>query len=365
MARRRTFGSVRKLPSGRWQARFTHPETGRLQSAETTFGSKVEAGRGLSAMESDLDRGAALDLDGGKQSFEAYASAWLSGRRDLRPKTVELYRYLLESLILPTLGEVSVGRMDPATVRRWHGHVSQSDRSSVTIAKAYRLLRQILAAAVDDMLLRANPCTLKGVGVERSQERRTPTIAEAMRLVEAVKPEYRLMVMLAAVVGLRRGECFGLERRHLAEVGGTWTITVESSVVFVRDAPLVQAPKTRAGHRRLVVPGVVGPSIVEHLDRFGPFAVDDLLFVDRRTGDTPSLTVWRRVWTNARTGAGVECTFHDLRHLAGTLNATAGASIRESMARMGHASPRAALRYQHLVDLRDAEVASSIDQLFK
>ncbi len=234
----------------------------------------------------------------------------------------------------------------------------------MTTAKAYRLLRQIMAAAVDDQLLRSNPCTLKGVAVERSSERRTPTIAEAIRLVEEVKPEYRLMVLLAAVAGLRRGECFGLRRRHLVENAGVWTVAIESSVVFVKSVLHHQPPKTNAGVRRLVVPAIVTPAIKEHLESFGPFGPDDLLFVNRRTGDTPTLTVWRRVWNNARVAVGVDYTFHDLRHLAGTLNATAGASIRESMARMGHSSPLAALRYQHLVELLDAEVASSIDRLF-
>ena len=59
----------------------------------------------------------------------------------------------------------------------------------------------------------------------------------------------------------------------------------------------------------------------------------------------------------ACTEAGVSCTFHDLRHVAGTLNAAAGATIKEAMARLGHASPVAALRYQHAVAARDAVIA--------
>jgi integrase len=39
--------------------------------------------------------------------------------------------------------------------------------------------------------------------------------------------------------------------------------------------------------------------------------------------------------------------FHDLRHTAGTLSAQAGATLKELMARIGHSTPRAAMRYQH------------------
>lgn len=180
-----------------------------------SFATKVDATLWLSEAQTDLERGQALDASGTKRTVKSYATTWLAGRRDLRPKTLDLYRYLLDKFILPPIGDVPVGKIDPATIRRWHSGVSEGDQSTVTTAKAYRLLRQILSAAVDDMLLRANPCTLKGVAVERTYERKTPTIAEAMSLVETVKPEYRLMVMFAAVVGLRRGECFGLRRRDL------------------------------------------------------------------------------------------------------------------------------------------------------
>lgn len=186
-----------------------------------------------------------------------------------------------------------------------------------------------------------------------------------MRLAEVVQPEYRLMILLAAVAGLRRGECFALRRRNLVETDAVWSVIVDESVVFVKGVAIRQPPKTTAGVRRLTLPLVLVPVIEEHLDVYGPFELDDFIFFDRRTGTTPTVMVWRGVWSNARAAAEVDYTFHDLRHLAGTLNATAGASIRESMARMGHSSPRAALRYQHLVELRDAEVASSIDRLLR
>ncbi|MGB5756367.1 MAG: site-specific integrase, partial [Acidimicrobiales bacterium] len=65
----------------------------------------------------------------------------------------------------------------------------------------------------------------------------------------------------------------------------------------------------------------------------------------------------------ARKAAGVECTFHDLRHVAGTLNAQAGATLKEAMRRLGHSSPDAALRYQHAVDERDAAIADAVGQI--
>ena len=54
-----------------------------------------------------------------------------------------------------------------------------------------------------------------------------------------------------------------------------------------------------------------------------------------------------------------------LRHLAGTLAAATGASTKELMHRLGHASPRAALRYQHATAERDEAIADGIDRILE
>jgi integrase len=67
-------------------------------------------------------------------------------------------------------------------------------------------------------------------------------------------------------------------------------------------------------------------------------------------------------WERAKAAAGIDRSvrFHDLRHLAGTAAATAGASLREVMARMGHATSDASLRYLKASEERGHEIATSI-----
>jgi integrase len=55
--------------------------------------------------------------------------------------------------------------------------------------------------------------------------------------------------------------------------------------------------------------------------------------------------------------------FHDLRHTGQTLAAAAGATLKNLMRRMGHASPVAAQRYLHAVDGRDPEIATALSEL--
>ena len=73
---------------------------------------------------------------------------------------------------------------------------------------------------------------------------------------------------------------------------------------------------------------------------------------------------WRSVWLLARDKAGLpHFRFHDLRHTGNTLAAATGASTKELMARMGHASMRAAVIYQHATTDRDAAIATALSQL--
>lgn len=71
-----------------------------------------------------------------------------------------------------------------------------------------------------------------------------------------------------------------------------------------------------------------------------------------------------RVWLPATSRAGLAgLRFHDLGHAAGTLAAQTGATTKELMARLGHASPQAAMVYQHASLARDVVIAQRLAQM--
>jgi integrase len=71
-----------------------------------------------------------------------------------------------------------------------------------------------------------------------------------------------------------------------------------------------------------------------------------------------------RVFYPARKVAGrPDLRWHDLRHTGAVLAASTGASLAELMARLGHSTPQAALKYQHASRGRDAEIAALLSKL--
>ena len=116
MAKRR-FGRVRRLPSGRYQARYSGPD-GIDRPAPQTFATRTDADVWLTMKEAEIRRGDWLDPDVGKLAFGDYADAWI---RDhvLKPRTDELYRGLLKNHLRPTFGNTDLGDIHEADIRRW------------------------------------------------------------------------------------------------------------------------------------------------------------------------------------------------------------------------------------------------------
>ena len=80
--------------------------------------------------------------------------------------------------VLAALGVLTVADIKPATFRKWRKKLLDSGIGLVTLAKAYRLLETILNTAVDDGLIKTNPCRIDGAGQEHSPERPVLTITQ-------------------------------------------------------------------------------------------------------------------------------------------------------------------------------------------
>jgi integrase len=360
MVRKRTstFGSVRKLASGRYQASYWHE--GERHIADHTFDFKADADAWLANVRTDIGRGHWLDPRGGREHFDDYAKRWMRDRHDLRPRTREIYDSQLKCHLVPAFGALTLDQITTAKVRSWHSRIAQT--TPVTAAKCYRLLHAILATAVEDNDLVSNPCTIKRAGQERSPERPILNPEQVDALARAVPERYVALVYTAAYGGLRLGECSALTRERIDLVHRTIAVTEQAQQVNGQGR-VIGPPKSDAGRRTVAIPKLLTTVLDNHLARFVGSAPTDLVFTADKGGPLVGQHFYKH-WRRARQAVEVDgLRFHDLRHFAGTMAARTGATTVEVMARIGHSTPRAALIYQHATAERDHAIASGLDDL--
>jgi integrase len=361
MAGKRDWGRIRQLPSGRWQARYPGPD-GRLRSAPHTFERKGDASNWLADKRTEINRDEWIDPDAGKVTFGAYAAIWMK-ERDLAATTAERYEGILRNYIEPHLGRRALSEIKEPAIRQWRKTLQDAGVGAATIAKAYRMVHSMFNTAVEDLLIRRNPCRIKRAGQDKADERPTLTIEQVFAVADAIQFRYRLLVLLGALTSLRFGEFAALRRRDVdVEVGELRVRRSQAELKHGRT--IIKDPKSEAGKRSVAIPDVVLADLRDHLDRFSEAGPDGLVFIGPNGGRLRRRN-FLRLWTKALTDAKVvdeDVHFHDLRHTGNALAAATGASTKELMARMGHSSVRAALIYQHASRSRDKQIADAISQ---
>jgi integrase len=359
MARkRRGFGRLRQLPSGRWQAAYVGPD-GKLHKSRRTYAKEHDAEGWLAAERRKIDLGTwgAVERSDGI-TLRAYADQWIV-QRQLRPRTRAHYESMLERLILIDLGDAKIVTLTPAKIREWHSALG-SDHPTRN-AHAYALLHAICATAVQDEVLDANPCRIRAaMQTKRKRDVDVLTPAEVDKLAAKMPAHLRASVVLAAWCGLRWGETSELRREDVSKDNAT--LRVRRAVTYRSGKFHVGAPKTAAGVRDVAIPPHIRPMLKAHLKNHVGRAGDSLLFGD--DGTHLRADRYRTHWEKARAAIGKpNLRVHDLRHVGAVLAAQSGATTAELMHRLGHTTPQMALRYQHVAEGRDAEIAERLSKL--
>ncbi|HEU0191744.1 MAG TPA: tyrosine-type recombinase/integrase [Mycobacterium sp.] len=357
--KRRAFGRLRRRPGGRWQAGYIGPD-GALHYAPHTFSAEIDAEGWLAAERRKIDLGTWGAVERGDGiTLRAYADKWIE-QRHLRPRTEQLYKSMLERLILPDLGDVKLAVLTPVKVREWH--TALGTETPTRNAHAYSLLHAICATAVQDELLDGNPCRIpKASQTKRRREIDVLTPAELDALAAKMPQHLRMSVTLAAWLGLRWGETSELRRKDVET--DLSAIHIRRAVTYRAGAAHVGKPKTDAGIRTVAVPPHIRPALKKHLAEHVGKGSESLLFTGK-TGGHVHHYEYQYPWEKARAAIGRPALrVHDLRHVGAVLAAQSGATTAELMNRLGHTTPAMALRYQHVADGRDAAIAERMSQL--
>lgn len=370
---RPSAGNVRKLPSGRYQARLQWPDKVR-RSAPQTFLSKRDADEWLRAMHTDIVRAGknwmALLAESEEPpglTFEPYARAWIA-RREVRGEPIAdwtrvRYTSLLEKHLVPAFGALPLASITREAVQQWYGQLLLN--RPTTRRHAYGLLRSIMKTAARERLIPESPVDIEGAGSPgRRRAVRIATVEELDAIAEAMPERLRLSVLLGSWCAMRYGEVAELRRCDvLVREDGSMAIHVQRSVSWAISTtePKVGPPKTDAGDRLVAVPPNIVPVVRHHLKTHAQWGRTGLLFPHPVSGKQIPQGIFYKSWHKARKAAGrPDLRFHDLRHTGLTLAARAGATVGELMLRAGHASPSAAMRYQQASAERDQQIAERL-----
>jgi integrase len=364
---------LRQFRSGRWKASYTGPD-GLLYEAAHTFDAKEDAEAWLTDRRREINQElwlppATVEQKAAKRkadvTFGEYADGWLETRtvrgRPLRPRTKAHYRGLLDGHIVPTFGAKPIRSITMQMVDRWYAK-TLPDHPTMR-AHCYSLLKTILETALTrDRLIDSNPCVIRGGGTtERKIKPRPATLEQLNVIVEEMPENLRLMVLLATWCAMRFGELVELQRRDIDL--GEGVIRIRRAAVRVEKRWEVGDPKSDAGKRDVAIPPHIIPAVKDHLSKHVGRQRDALLFPARNGGHLQPSTFQRHFYPGRDRAGRPDLRFHDCRHTGATMAAQTGATLAELMARLGHSTPQAAMRYQHAAQGRDKAIAEALSKL--
>jgi integrase len=332
MGRRRPWGSVRRLPSGRYQARL--PDGSR---APDTFPTRAEASRWLSLAEADLVRGTFVhpSLNANVTVAEWLAEWRASHSLHKRPTTLVRDESAIRRHLVPRLGDIQLAKLRQTDVQAFVADLRREVGPGTT-RSIYGVLRAALNAAVNAELLARSPARAIKLPPTPKTDVVTLRPAELHRLAAAPPDRWQPMVYVAGACGLRFSEVAGLR-------GGRVDLA-HHQLQVIETAPQVGGdraePKSAAGRRTVPVPELIAEILDAHVSRYGLAGeADALVFSAPRGGGLNAANWHKRAWVSARRAAGYPTLrFHDLRHSAVPLWIAMGANLLQVSRWLGHST---------------------------
>jgi integrase len=365
---RRTFGYIRKLPSGKFQASYTSA-SGRRVNAPHTFLTRTDANAWLSAQEVLRSKGVLEESAQSASSalipreFKAYVERHIELQTNsdgslLRESTKNLYKRLLR-VNLRAFHGVTIQSITAGDVSEWWASSTRGGKKTSS-SKAYKLLSSSLKRALGERLISSNPCMVTGAqSAVTGKEIVIPSLEEVGLIAKCINPRYSRMVVLMAFGGFRFGEVTELRRKDVKPAvvnkRKTFVFDVKRAVTLVgtesgKGFHKVDKPKSAAGVREVTVPSMLTPMIEAILADAGK-SPESLLFSAASNSEAHLRhDVFMNSWRPALRRAGIDAgkySPHCLRHFAGSHLHLAGANIPELKQWLGDKSTAAVMRYVH------------------
>lgn len=280
-----------------------------------------------------INHGTYIDPQDSKITINALGEQWLTSHTQWTPSYEHTIRLAWGKWVQPRWGDRRLDTIRNSEIQAWVNQISQ-ERSATVVRRAYGILKGIYEMARKDHLITVTPT--RDIELPRKQKREkniyTPTQLTA--LAEA-SGEYKPLVYLLGLCGLRWGEATALTVEDLDTVNGT--LRINKAVKDIAHKQQLGPPKTAKSIRTIYLPQIVLNLLIEQARDKKPH---DLLFTDRN-GEwikLESTTKGHSGWLKrAMVKAGVPIyKAHDLRHTAASIAISSGANVYAVQRMLGH-----------------------------
>jgi len=291
------------------------------------------------------------DIDPTNITFEDFCIYYLRiyGKKELDPGTVLLNKKILTKHVYPHIGHIRLQRLNSAHLLDLIDKLTEKAPPTVPNS-AITIIRKILVKAYEWELLHTNPAKKIKKPTLLVKEHPVLTKEKLLEIIDKIPGRNKCIIALGGMVGLRRGEVFGLQWSDFDLKKGL--LTLKRQVTRGK----VKRLKAKASQATLPLAKDVLPKIKEWKLQSG-----SPQWVFKGRGDGPLIPDgWAsRNWSKIKNRLDLpkEFRFHDLRHTFATVLLKDGVSIAKVQKLMRHASIKTTIdTYGHLVsdDLRDA-----------
>ncbi|OJY43418.1 tyrosine-type recombinase/integrase [Pseudonocardia sp. 73-21] len=264
---------VEQSGNNSWRVRYRRDD-GTI-GAINGFATKTAAGDHAGTLESDQRQGRWIDPAAGKTTVAEWTQDWL-GALDVAIRTEDYYRSLLRRHILPRWGDHGLADISGIKAAVWAKQLRADGYAQATVSGVTKLLSLLLADAVEERLIVANPIRARRRGRHRATRRveriwATPeealAVADNAARLPGAGPGAAVLIVTAAWTGARWGELVGLQRCNTHLDDGVIVVDPDIGTLHESSRGLeLGPPKTAESARTIALPAFLVGLLQAHLD---------------------------------------------------------------------------------------------------